>query len=41
MNRYDLADCECCVAEPLLPNNPRCPRVDGRRVPNGIKWALR
>ena len=41
MNCYDLTDCECSVIEPSLLNNPRCPRVDGRRVPNGIMWVLR
>ncbi|MER8406837.1 IS5 family transposase [Mesorhizobium sp. M1307] len=37
MSRYDLTD-----LEPLLPNKPRgVPRVDDRRVLNGIFWVLR
>jgi transposase len=42
MSRYDLTDFEWCVIEPLLPNKPRgVPRVDYRRVLNGIFWVLR
>jgi len=42
MSRYDLTDFEWRVIEPLLPNKPRgVPRVDDRRVLNGIFWALR
>ena len=42
MNRYDLTDFEWNVIEPLLPNKPRgVPRVDDRRVLNGIMWVLR
>jgi transposase len=38
MSRYDLTDFEWRVIEPLLPNKPR---VDDRRVLNGIFWVLR
>jgi transposase len=42
MSRYELTDFELRVIEPLLPNKPRgVPRVDDRRVPNGIFWVLR
>lgn len=42
MSRYDLMDFEQRVIEPLLPNKPRgLPRVDDRRVLNGIFWVLR
>ena len=42
MDRYDLTDFELRVIEPLLPNKPRgVPRVDDRRVLNGILWVLR
>ena len=42
MSRYDLSDFEWRVIEPLLPNKPRgVPRVDDRRVLNGIFWVLR
>lgn len=42
ISRYDLTDFEWCVIEPLLPNKPRgVPRVDDRRVLNGIFWVLR
>jgi len=40
MSRYDLTDFEWRVIEPLLPNKPRgVPRVDDRRVLNGIFWC--
>jgi transposase len=42
MSRYDLTEFEWRVIEPLLPNKPRgVPRVDDRRVLNGIFWVLR
>ena len=42
MSRYDLTDSEWRVIAPLLPNMPRgVPRVDDRRVLNGIFWVLR
>ena len=42
MARYDLTYFEWRVIEPLLPNKPRgVPRVDDRRVLNGIFWVLR
>ena len=42
MSRYDLTDFDWRMIEPLLPNKPRgVPRVDGRRVLNGIFWVLR
>jgi transposase len=42
MARFDLSDSEWAVIEPLLPNKPRgVPRVDDRRVLNGIFWILR
>lgn len=42
MSRYDLTDFEWRVTQPLLPNKPRgVPRVDDRRVLNGIFWVLR
>jgi Putative transposase of IS4/5 family (DUF4096) len=40
--RYGLSDCEWSVIKPMLPNKPRgIPRVDDRRVLNGIFWVLR
>ena len=40
--RYELTDCEWTIIEPLLPNKPRgVPRVDDRRVLNGILWRFR
>jgi transposase len=42
MSRYDLTDSEWRLIEPLLPNKPRgVPRVDDRRVLNGIRVATR
>jgi transposase len=42
MARYDLTDFEWRVVQPLLPNKPRgVPRVDDRRVLNGIFYILR
>ena len=40
--RYELSDLEWSIIQPLLPNKPRRdPRVDDRRVLNGIYWRLR
>lgn len=40
--RYELTDFEWSIIQPLLPNKPRgVPRVDDRRVLNGIYWRLR
>ena len=40
--RYELTDSEWRVIAPGLPNKPRgVPRVDDRRVLNGIFWVLR
>jgi transposase len=42
MGRYDLTDFEWLTIKPLLPDKPRgVPRVDDRRVLNGIFWILR
>ena len=42
MGRYDLTDLEWSIIQPLLPTKPRgVPRVDDRRVLNGIFWVLR
>src|ERR1700704_2463072 len=42
MARFDLTDFEWSVIQPLLPNKPRgVPRVDDRRVLNGIFWRRR
>lgn len=40
--RFELTDDEWLVIEPLLPNKPcGVPRVDDRRVINGILWRFR
>jgi transposase len=40
--RYELADHEWVAIKPMLPNKPRgVPRVNDRRVLNGIFWILR
>ena len=40
--RYELTDCEWFAIKPFLTNKPRgVPRVDDRRVLNGIFWVLR
>jgi transposase len=40
--RYELADCDWVAIKPMLPNKPRgVPRVNDRRVLNGIFWVLR
>ena len=40
--RYEITDFEWSIIVPLLPNKPRgVPRVDDRRVLNGIFWRLR
>src|SRR4051795_9839085 len=40
--RYELTDFEWSILQPLLPNKPRGkPRVDDRKVLNGIYWRLR
>jgi transposase len=40
--RYELADFEWAALKPMLPNKPRgVPRVNDRRVLNGIFWVLR
>lgn len=42
LRRYELTDFEWSVIAPLLPDKPRgVPRVDDRRVLNGICWRLR
>jgi Putative transposase of IS4/5 family (DUF4096) len=38
--RYELSDYEWSVIKPMLPNKPRgIPRVDDRRILNGIFWV--
>jgi transposase len=40
--RYELTDCEWAAIKAMLPNKPRgVPRVNERRVLNGIFWVLR
>jgi transposase len=40
--RHELTDFEWAAIRPFLPNKPRgIPRVDDRRVLNGIFWVLR
>ncbi len=40
--RYELTDREWLIIEPLLANKSRgVPRVDDRRVLNGILWRFR
>ena len=40
--RYELTDNEWTAIRPMLPNEPRgVPRVNDRRVLNGIFWVLR
>ena len=40
--RYELSDYEWSVTKQMLPKKPRgVPRVDDRRVLNGIFWVLR
>ena len=40
--RYELTDFEWAAIRSFLPNKPRgVPRVDDRRVLNGIFWVLR
>ena len=42
MARFDVSDTEWAIVQPLLPNKPRgVPRVDDRRVVNGIFYILR
>ena len=42
MARYELSDFEWNVIQPILPNKSRgVPRVDDRRVLNGIFWVVR
>ena len=40
--RYELTDHEWAAIKPMLPNKPRgVPRMNDRRVLNGIFWVLR
>jgi transposase len=40
--RYELTDYEWAAIKPMLPNEPRgVPRVNDRRVLNGIFWVSR
>ena len=39
--RYELSDYEWTAIKPMLPNKPRgMPRVNDRRILNGIFWVL-
>ena len=39
--RYELTDHEWAAVRSMLPNKPRgAPRVDDRRLLNGIFWVL-
>ena len=40
--RYEMTDREWSIIQPILPDKPRgVPRVNDRRVLNGIFWVLR
>jgi transposase len=39
--RHEFTDHEWAAIKPMLPNKPRVPRVNDRRVLNGIFWVLR
>ena len=42
LRRYELTDAEWTIIDPLLPRKSRgVPRVEDRRVLNGIFWRLR
>lgn len=42
LRRYELSDSEWAIIDPLLPRKSRgVPRVEDRRVLNGIFWRLR
>ena len=42
MRNHELSDREWSIIEPVLPNKSRgVPRVDDRRVINGILWRFR
>ena len=42
MGRHDLTDAEWAIIQPLLPTKVRgVPRLDDRRVINGILWRFR
>jgi len=42
VSRYELTDVEWAAIRSFLPNKPRgIPRVNDRRVLNGIFWVLR
>ena len=42
MRRHELSDLEWTIIQPLLPQKSRgVPRVDDRRVINGILWRFR
>ena len=41
MRRHELSDREWAIIQPLLPQKSRgVPRVDDRRVINGILWRF-